>query len=684
MSKYLKNFLFWILILLGVFLFTQRFTSNPINGDVKEITFSEYVKDVTDNKVKSVQLSNGSHVINGIYKDNKKFKTVFPSGDIHVVWRLLERNVNVVVAESAYDWSGIVFQIFNILPFLVMIGLMIFATRKSSKGGLGGLGGGFGIGKNSAKTFKPNDKNKVTFKDVAGIDEAKQELEEVVEFLKSPVKFQRLGGRIPRGLLLVGDPGNGKTLLARAIAGEANVPFFSASGSNFVEMFVGVGASRVRELFENARKNSPCIIFIDEIDAVGRRRDSSFRTGNDEREQTLNQILVEMDGFEESNGVIVIAATNRADILDPALLRPGRFDRRITVNYPDMVGREMILKVHSKKVPLAPDVDLKTVARGTPGFSGAELANLVNEAALLAARQNKLAVNSSDFDKARDKIIMGSERKTKMDEKELQVTAHHEAGHAFIAYISPQSDPIHKITIIPRGNALGMVVRLPERDKFSITRTELISRIKICMGGRAAEEIFFGEENVTTGASNDIEKASDIAKKMVMKWGMSDKLGVQSFFNSQHYDDESDKISPKTRETMDDEIKELLNRLYNEVKQLIIDNKDKVERLAKVVLERETLTGEEVKQVFEGTYTTPSTSNSGLTDMQLSDFTLGGLPSTNLDEVNNDNDNINSQGNDNGKTLTDGENSNTADKNLKTPDNPNVHNNEADDNKTDK
>ncbi len=682
MSKYIKNFLFWIFILLGAFLFVQRFSGNSFKTDENEITFSQYVKDVDNNKVKSVQLNNGTRIINGLYKDNKRFRTVFPEGDIWVVSRLLEHKVNITVGENPYDWSGILFQLFNVLPFLVMIFLMIFAARKGSKGGLGGLGGGFGIGKSNAKTFKADNKNKVTFKDVAGIDEAKQELEEVVDFLKSPTKFQRLGGRIPRGLLLVGDPGNGKTLLARAIAGEANVPFFSVSGSSFVEMFVGVGASRVRELFENARKNSPCIVFIDEIDAVGRRRDSSFRTGNDEREQTLNQILVEMDGFEESNGVIVIAATNRADILDPALLRPGRFDRRITVSYPDMIGREMILKVHSKKVPLAPDVDLKTIARGTPGFSGAELANLVNEATLLAARQNKLAVNSSDFDKARDKIIMGSERRTKMDANELRNTAYHESGHAFIAYISPQSDPIHKITIIPRGNALGMVVRLPERDKFSTTRTELISHIKIAMGGRAAEEVFFGEENITTGASNDIEKASDIAKKMVIKWGMSDKLGVQSFFNSRYYDDESDKVSPQTREIIDTEVKELLNRLYGEVKQLIIDNKDKVERLAKIVLERETLSGEEVKQVFEGTYVAPDDGKP--ITAQLPDFTLGGMPSSNLDESNDNDNSVNSQENKNDKTLTDGENSNTADKDLKTPDNQDVHNNDSDNNKTDK
>lgn len=635
MNKFIKSFFIWIIILIGLFLFTQRFTGNSFNTEVQEINFSTYVKAVNENKVKSVTINNGTHTINGIYNDNKRFRTVYPDGDIHIVMRLLEHNIEILASEQPSDWRVILFQIFNVLPFLIMIALMIFATRRSSKGGLGGFSGGLSLGKNSSKQFKPNEKTKVTFNDVAGIDEAKRELEEIVDFLKSPEKFNRLGGRIPRGLLLVGDPGNGKTLLAKAIAGEAGVPFFPMSGSNFVEVFVGVGASRVRELFDNARKNSPCIVFIDEIDAVGRRRDSSLRTSNDEREQTLNQLLVEMDGFDGTQGVIVIAATNRADILDPALLRPGRFDRRITVNYPDMNGREKILLVHSKNIPLAPDVNLRTVARGTPGFSGAELANIVNEAALLAARQNKLAVNMSDFEQARDKIIMGAERRTKMDEKELKNTAYHESGHAFIAYICPQSDPIHKITIIPRGNALGMVVRLPDRDKVSTTRTELISHIKIAMGGRAAEEVFFGEENITTGASNDIEKASQIAKNMIIKWGMSDKLGFQSFFNSQYYADESDKISQKTTEIIDAEVNDMMRRLYSEVRQTIFDNREKVEALAKIVLEKETLSGDEVKQIFEGTYT----NNSGAAaqnDHQLTGFTLGGIP--NCEELHDLND----------------------------------------------
>lgn len=628
MNKNIKNFLFWIFTLIALFLFTQKYVGDFVNDEIQDIVFSEYVNKVNEDCVKFVELNNGSNVISGVLKNNKRFRTVIPYGDVNVVERLLKHNVKVVVADIQGNWSSILFQFFTMLPTLAVLFLLIFAFRKSNKGGLGGFGGGLGIGKNSAKTLKSDNKSSVTFADVAGIDEAKQELEEVVDFLKAPTKFQRLGGRIPRGLLLIGDPGNGKTLLAKAIAGEANVPFFSLSGSNFVEVFVGVGASRVRELFDKAKKNSPCIIFIDEIDAVGRRRDGFNRSSNDEREQTLNQLLVEMDGFEETQGVIVIAATNRADVLDPALLRPGRFDRRISVNYPDMNGREMILKVHSKRVPLAPDVDLRTIARGTPGFSGAELANIVNEAALLAARKNKLAVNMEDFDNARDKVIMGAERKTKMNSEELKITAYHESGHAFIAYLSPQTEPIHKITIIPRGNALGMVVRLPERDKFSTTRAELLSSIKIAMGGRAAEEVFFGEENITTGASNDIEKASNIAKKMIIKWGMSDKLGFQSFFNSHYYDDESDKISQRTTEIIDVEVNEIMRRLYSEVRQIIFENKDKVEALAKVVLDKETLSGEEVKQIFEGTYVMSEGDNSIGNKTSLTDFTLGGIPSS--------------------------------------------------------
>ncbi len=650
----------------------------PLNNKLipiesKELSFSTFVDYVIDGQVKTVYLSTSnsefarnSSVVKGILQNNKIFKTVVPESDYDFVNRLLRNKVEIIVTHNSYTLQYLFYQFLNLFPMLFIIGLMIYAMRQTKNGGSGGLGGGpFGFSKSKPKVFKPEE-NKVTFNDVAGIDEAKQDLEEIVDFLKAPAKFQRLGGRIPRGVLLVGDPGNGKTLLAKAIANEASVPFFSISGSDFVEVFVGVGASRVRKVFENAKKSSPCIVFIDEIDAVGKRRDVSLRGGNDEREQTLNQLLVEMDGFDGSQGVIVIAATNRADILDPALLRPGRFDRTINVPYPDMKGREMILKVHARKVPLAPDVDLSTIARGTPGFSGAELANLINESALLAARQNKLAVNMKDLELAKDKIIMGSERKTlHMDEKERKLTAYHESGHAVMALISPKYDPIHKVTIVPRGGALGMVVSLPESDKVSVSRTELLSRIKVAMGGRASEEIFFGEDNVTTGASNDIEKATKIAKNMVLKWGMSDKLGFQAFFTSKYYGDESDKVSQRTSEIIDKEVEELVKRLYEEVKSTLIENREKLERIANTLLEKETLTGEEVKQLFDGTYT----ENKQLDIVEnkdnnlLDEFALGGLPNNtpalpalpNISETNSDNDSSTTDNNNNENT----ENKNT-------------------------
>ena len=660
----------------------------PLNNKLipiesKELSFSTFVDYVIDGQVKTVYLSTSnsefarnSSVVKGILQNNKIFKTVVPESDYDFVNRLLRNKVEIIVTHNSYTLQYLFYQFLNLFPMLFIIGLMIYAMRQTKNGGSGGLGGGpFGFSKSKPKVFKPEE-NKVTFNDVAGIDEAKQDLEEIVDFLKAPAKFQRLGGRIPRGVLLVGDPGNGKTLLAKAIANEASVPFFSISGSDFVEVFVGVGASRVRKVFENAKKSSPCIVFIDEIDAVGKRRDVSLRGGNDEREQTLNQLLVEMDGFDGSQGVIVIAATNRADILDPALLRPGRFDRTINVPYPDMKGREMILKVHARKVPLAPDVDLSTIARGTPGFSGAELANLINESALLAARQNKLAVNMKDLELAKDKIIMGSERKTlHMDEKERKLTAYHESGHAIMALISPKYDPIHKVTIVPRGGALGMVVSLPESDKVSVSRTELLSRIKVAMGGRASEEIFFGDDNVTTGASNDIEKATKIAKNMVLKWGMSDKLGFQAFFTSKYYGDESDKVSQRTSEIIDKEVEELVKRLYEEVKSTLIENREKLERIANTLLEKETLTGEELKKLFDGTYT----ENKQLDIVEnkdnnlLDEFALGGLPNNtpalpalpNISETNSDNDS---------STTTDNNHENTENKNINNISNNDVNN----------
>ena len=624
MKKNTKSILAWIALIGFLFLMSNPFDSKFLGSNQKDLTYSGFMKAVSNGDVKEVVIRSSSSKIAGILNDGKVFTTVAPINDLKMVDRLLENKVEVRVDSGDSGFGYFLAQIFQWFPMLLLIGLMIYSSRQMQGGGKGGMGGGpLGIGKAKTKMFQSKKVN-VTFKDVAGIDEAKQELEEIVDFLKAPQKFQRLGGKIPRGVLLVGDPGNGKTLLAKAIAGEANVPFFSISGSEFVEVFVGVGASRVRDMFENAKKNSPCIIFIDEIDAVGRRRDSSMRGGNDEREQTLNQLLVEMDGFDENQGVIVLAATNRSDVLDPALLRPGRFDRRIAVQYPDMLGREKILTVHVKNVPLSPDVNLKTIARGTPGFSGAELANLVNEAALLAARENKLSVTMKDFEMAKDKVIMGTERKSmSMTDDEKKFTAYHESGHALIALLVPQCDPIHKVTIIPRGGALGMVVRLPEKDKISVSKTELISNIKVAMGGRAAEEVVFGEENITTGASQDIKQATRTAKNMIIKWGMSEKLGFRSFYDSEgYYMEASDQVSQQTSETIDSEIKNLMDISYKEVKDIMLKNREKLEAIAKKLIERETLTGDEVKQIFEG---------KEIEDLQIEEssaksFELGGIP----------------------------------------------------------
>lgn len=622
MKKNTKNILSWVALIGVLFLMAGPFDSKLLGSGTQELTYSKFMKSVSKGDVKEVLIRTTTSKIAGIFSNGKVFSTVAPN-DLKMVDKLLENNVEVRVDSGDSGWGYLFSALMQWFPILLLIGLMVYSSRQM-QGGKGGIGGGpLGMGKAKTKMFQPKKVN-VTFSDVAGIDEAKQELEEIVDFLKAPQKFQRLGGKIPRGVLLVGDPGNGKTLLARAIAGEANVPFFSISGSDFVEVFVGVGASRVRDMFENAKKNSPCIVFIDEIDAVGKRRDNSMRGGNDEREQTLNQLLVEMDGFDENQGVIVLSATNRPDILDPALLRPGRFDRRITVQYPDMPGREKILKVHVKNVPLSPDVDLKTVARGTPGFSGAELANLVNEAALLAARENKLSVGMKDFEMAKDKVIMGAERKSmSMTDEEKKFTAYHESGHALIALLMPQSDPIHKVTIIPRGGALGMVVRLPEKDKISVSKTELLSNIRVAMGGRAAEEIFFGEENITTGASQDIKQATKTAKNMIIKWGMSEKLGFRSFYDSDgYYMEASDQISQKTSEIIDSEIKDLIDSAYEEVKGLVLQNRDKLDSIAKKLIERETLTGNEVKRIFEG----KELEEPIVTENSLEEFKLGGLP----------------------------------------------------------
>lgn len=614
-----------------LFLGSNVFDDNFVKKNNHELTYSKFIEDVKSGDIKDVLIRNNTSKIAGHLSNGDLFTCVTPSYDPKMMETLIENHVNVMVDSGETGWGFIINMLAPWLPMILIIAFLAFSSRQI-QGGRGGTGGPLGLGKSKARMFQ--EKNiSVTFDDVAGIDEAKAELEEIVDFLKNPQKFQRLGGKIPRGVLLVGAPGNGKTLLARAIAGEAKVPFFSISGSDFVEVFVGVGASRVRDMFEHAKKNSPCIIFIDEIDAVGRRRDSGSRGGgNEEREQTLNQLLVEMDGFEENQGVIVLAATNRADILDSALLRPGRFDRRITVQYPDMNGREKILKVHVKNVPLSTDVDLKNIARGTPGFSGAELANLVNEAALLAAKSNKLSVSMTDFEMAKDKVLMGYERKSMiMTEDEKKSTAYHEAGHALVALIVPSSDPIHKVTIIPRGGALGMVMRLPEKDKISVSREELLSDIKVAMGGRVAEELIFGYDKVTTGASQDIKSATNIAKNMIINWGMSDKLGFRNFYGSGQdgfFMEASDNISQKTSEIIDKEINDILTKCYDEVVEIVKNNRKKLDDIVENLMLYETLTGDEVRRIFNGEKIIKSENDDD--NKSSSEFLLGGLPNSEI------------------------------------------------------
>jgi len=539
--------------------------------------------------------------IHGTFTNGSSFQTYAPS-DPTLVKRLYDGKVSITAKPPGDNVPWFVSLLVSWLPFIALIGVWIFLSRQMQ----GGAGKAMGFGKSRAKMLTEAH-GRVTFEDVAGVDEAKQDLQEIVEFLRDPGKFQRLGGRIPRGVLLVGPPGTGKTLIARAVAGEANVPFFTISGSDFVEMFVGVGASRVRDMFEQAKKNAPCIIFIDEIDAVGRHRGAGLGGGNDEREQTLNQLLVEMDGFEANEGVILIAATNRPDVLDPALLRPGRFDRQVVVPNPDVVGREQILKVHVRKVPLAPDINLKTIARGTPGFSGADLMNLVNEAALTAARRNKRMVTQSEFEEAKDKVMMGAERKSLvMTEEEKMLTAYHEGGHAIVGLNVVATDPIHKATIIPRGRALGMVMQLPERDKLSMSLEQMTSRLAIMMGGRVAEELIFGREKVTSGASSDIEQATRLARMMVTRWGLSEALGTVSYGENQ---DEvflgmsvsrTQNASEATVQKIDTEIRRFVEEGYNEATRILTEKRADLEALAKGLLEFETLSGDEIADLLKG------------------------------------------------------------------------------------
>jgi cell division protease FtsH len=599
MNSNFRNLAIWVVIGLLLMALFNLF-QNPGQGRGRnEVRYTDFLAAVESGSVDEVTIA--KHRITGTYRDKgAQFSTIAPE-DANLVERLIKKGVKITARPPEEDVPSILGVLVNWFPMLLLIGVWIFFMRQMQSGG----GRAMGFGKSKAKLLTERQ-GRVTFEDVAGVDEAKTDLQEIVEFLRDPQKFQRLGGRIPRGALLVGPPGTGKTLIARAVAGEANVPFFTISGSDFVEMFVGVGASRVRDMFDQAKKNAPCIIFIDEIDAVGRHRGAGLGGGNDEREQTLNQLLVEMDGFEANEGIIVIAATNRPDVLDPALLRPGRFDRQITVPNPDVLGREKILKVHSRKVPLAPDVDLKTVAKGTPGFSGADLANIVNEAALLAARRSKRLVTQAEFEDAKDKVMMGAERRSMvMSEEEKRNTAYHEAGHAIVGLKVPY-DPLHKVTIIPRGRALGVTMNLPDGDRYSRTRKWCEARLAVLFGGREAEILLGGMDAVTNGATGDIQMATALARSMVMEWGMSDRLGrVRYNGNEQevflgHSVTQTKNISDDTAKLIDQEIRSLITTGEETARRILTENIDKLHAVAKALLEFETLSGEEVIGVMRG------------------------------------------------------------------------------------
>ena len=591
-----KNLMMWgviVLLLVGLFNLFQ----NPKNHTAEnKMPFSEFLKNIDDGRVIQVEIQGNN--IEGILADGSVFKTYAPN-DPNLVEKLTSKGVTITASPLDDKMPSLLGILLSWFPMLLLIGVWVFFMRQMQ----GGKGGAMGFGKSKAKLLSETS-GKVTFNDVAGIDEAKEEVEEIVEFLKDPSKYRRLGGKIPKGALLIGPPGTGKTLLARAIAGEANVPFFTISGSDFVEMFVGVGASRVRDMMEQGKKNAPCIIFIDEIDAVGRSRGAGLGGGNDEREQTLNQLLVEMDGFETNDGVIIIAATNRPDVLDPALLRPGRFDRQVVVANPDIIGREAILKVHIKKITTGPDVKLRVIARGTPGFSGADLANLCNESALLAARKNKRIVTMIDIEEAKDKVMMGAERRSMvMTEDDKKLTAYHEGGHAIVAMNEKASDPIHKATIIPRGRALGVVWTLPERDKYSHTREYMEANISKAMGGRVAEEMIFGHEKVTSGASSDISMATKLAKDMVTKYGMSKDLGPLSYGANEEevflgrQIAKHENMSEETSKKVDAEVKKIVDAGYQRAKQIITEKLDDLHKLAKALLIYETLSGDEIKDL---------------------------------------------------------------------------------------
>ncbi|WP_430423040.1 ATP-dependent zinc metalloprotease FtsH [Phenylobacterium sp.] len=595
----LRNLVIWgVIVVVLIGLYSMMTGARGGAAANQEIPYSQMIAKVNAGEVKAAIIEGPRVTVTD--QSNRDFHTTTPNNQEDLVKRLEAQGASISVKPAG---GGLLTGLLlNALPILLLIGVWIFFMRQMQ----GGARGAMGFGKSKARLLTEN-KNRVTFDDVAGVDEAKEELTEIVDFLKDPQKFQRLGGKIPKGALLIGPPGTGKTLIARAVAGEAGVPFFTISGSDFVEMFVGVGASRVRDMFEQAKKNAPCIIFIDEIDAVGRHRGAGLGGGNDEREQTLNQLLVEMDGFEANEGIILIAATNRPDVLDPALLRPGRFDRQVVVPNPDINGRERILRVHMKNVPLAADVDVKVIARGTPGFSGADLANLVNEAALMAARKNRRMVTMRDFEDAKDKVMMGAERRSMvMTEEEKKLTAYHEGGHALVTLNVPNTDPVHKATIIPRGRALGMVMQLPERDKYSMSYQQMTSRLAILFGGRVAEELIFGKEHITSGASSDISQATKLARAMVTKWGFSDRLGAVEYGENQeevflgHSVARNQNVSEETSKIIDEEVRRLVEGGESEARRILTEKIDDLHTLAKALLEYETLTGDEIVNALKG------------------------------------------------------------------------------------